>query len=224
MKIVLNTQDSELINKFISYSKKLINIEIMPVVVERLFFDHIKIGDIDAYIIDISDYSQKAIDFIKKKYQYVPICIIGENIMNINNGDIYLFKKIELNLLFDIIIKNIVIYIDNFKFLKKLTAKTSDKILFGPSCIYDPMRRTIFYNSKEISKLSQKSGGILEILCSNYGNIVKKDVILEKLWRKSDYFTSRSMDVYVTNIRKIFKENNVPLNIKNFSGIGLVLE
>ena len=82
----------------------------------------------------------------------------------------------------------------------------------------------LYRRNKEITKLSEKQGGILEMLASNYGNAVKKDLILEKVWRKNDYYSSRSMDVYITGIRKIFKENKIKLQIKNISGVGLILE
>ena len=77
---------------------------------------------------------------------------------------------------------------------------------------------------KEIKKFSIKEGGILEILASNYGNVVKKEIILEKLWRKNDYFAGRSMDVYISYLRKTFKDNKIKLSIKNIAGIGLILE
>jgi DNA-binding response OmpR family regulator len=69
-----------------------------------------------------------------------------------------------------------------------------------------------------------KAGGIIELLAINYGQVVKKEVILEKVWRKSDYFAGRSMDVYVTNLRNTLRNNKIKLSIKNISGIGLILE
>jgi two-component system, OmpR family, response regulator len=100
--------------------------------------------------------------------------------------------------------------------------KQKEKIEFA-NCVYDPNLRTLYYRNKEISKLSEKTGGIIEILASNFGKLVKKELILEKIWFKSDYFSSRSMDVYITNIRKLFKQNNIELKIKNVSKSGLII-
>ena len=47
---------------------------------------------------------------------------------------------------------------------------------------------------------------------------------MEKVWQKSDYFSGRSMDVYVTHLRRLFEKNGIKLEIKNISGIGLTLE
>ena len=99
----------------------------------------------------------------------------------------------------------------------------ADVIEFG-NCRYDPTRRTLFFKEKEVKKLSAKEGGIMEILSSNYGEVVKREIILEKVWHKDDYFAGRSMDVYVTNLRKLFAAKSVFLSIKNISGVGLILE
>ena len=96
-------------------------------------------------------------------------------------------------------------------------------IEFG-QCKYDPTRRTLSYKDKEIKKLSAKEGGILEVLSSNFGEVVKKEIILEKVWHKSDYFSGRSMDVYVTHLRRLLRDNEIDMNIQNISGVGLILE
>jgi DNA-binding response OmpR family regulator len=107
--------------------------------------------------------------------------------------------------------------------MQRLTAKMNDKIEFG-QCIYDPTRRMLSHNGVDIKKLSAKEGGILEILAINFGQVVKKEVILEKVWRKTDYFAGRSMDVYITYLRNTLKENEINLTITNISGVGLILE
>jgi hypothetical protein len=223
MKIVLNTQNINLQNDFLVASKDIS--EIIIAKAEKMLFDTIKIGDVNAFVLDNNTlYIQKAIDFIKKKHPYIPVIILGnEKITNINNADIYISYIYDHSFLFNIIIKNLVNYENNFFTLQRLTAKITKKVYFGV-CMYDPNRRMIYHQNKEILKISEKSGGILEMLASNYGKIVKKDLILERVWRKNDYYSSRSMDVYVTGLRKIFRENNIDIKIKNISGVGLILE
>ena len=99
----------------------------------------------------------------------------------------------------------------------------SDVISFG-ACKYDPSRRSLSFNDKHVKKCSKKEGGILEVLASHVGVLVKKEVILEKVWHKSDYYAGRSMDVYVSHLRKLFEENDIPFTIKNISGKGLILD
>lgn len=223
MKIVLNTQSSNLLDDFIHLSKKDV-VEIINAKLEKILFDSISVGDVNAFVIENStNYSQKAIDFIKKKHPYIPVIIIGNNVHELNNGDVYLPTQENSKEFYSLIYKNVLSYQNNFKALQRLTTKIKEKIKFG-DCIYDPNQRTLYHKGKEVSKFSVKSGGIIEMLASNYGKLVKKELILEKVWLKSDYFSSRSMDVYVTNIRKVFRENKINMKIKNISKAGLILE
>lgn len=240
MKIVLNTPDSDLLNYFIRASKtpNIVpndfedkNIDLLFSRVEAGIFDNISDSGVDAYIINVPvSYSQKSVDFIKKKHPYIPIVLFGpvENLEEIAGADIYIpyyGHKVEeaLTTLFRLMVWNIGNYLRNFAKLRKLTTKMSSVIEFG-QCKYDPTRRTLSYKNKEIKKLSAKEGGILEVLSSNFGEVVKKEIILEKVWHKSDYFSGRSMDVYVTHLRRLLRDNEIDMNIKNISGVGLILE
>jgi DNA-binding winged helix-turn-helix (wHTH) protein len=242
MKIVLNTQNVDLINYFIRISKTANNfpagyedrkVEIQHSRVENGLFESISDPSVDVYLIGIpSSYSQKAVDFIKKKTPYIPVILFGptEKLSDVAGADIYLpfcdrleNQEILMAKFFDLVVWNASNYLRNFAKLRKLTTKMSKAIEFG-QCKYDPTRRTLSYKDKELKKLSAKEGGILEILASNFGEVVKKEIILEKVWHKSDYFSGRSMDVYVTHLRRLLKENDVDMTIKNISGVGLILE
>ncbi|HRT03775.1 MAG TPA: winged helix-turn-helix domain-containing protein [Candidatus Diapherotrites archaeon] len=236
MKIVLNTQKSELLNYFINSSKNSSfgfdnkKVEIYGSRVENGLFEYIGDSSIDAYVIESSmSYAKRAIDFIKKKTPYIPVILFGtpESIIEISGADIYIplcnDSDEHFGYFYQISIKNILNYIYNFDKLNKLTMKIKDIVEFG-NCKYDPNRRILLHNGEEIKKLSAKEGGIIEVLGSNFGEVVKKEIILEKVWHKSDYFSGRSMDVYITHLRNLFKEKGINLSIKNISGIGLILE
>jgi hypothetical protein len=247
MKIVIYTQDQDLFSIFNKFSSSQIQsdstflskgtFEIIIVKTEKYLFDHISDSQIDAFSINVpSSFSKKAIDFIKRKNPYIPISLFGleKNLLEISGADIYLpilFNDIENSeekkslyyLSYQLIVQNTSIYLQNFDKLKKLTTTIQNVIEFN-DCKYDPTRRILYYNDKEIKKLSAKEGGILEILSSNYGQVIKRDIILEKVWHKSDYFSGRSMDVYLTHLRKVFTDNKIGSNIKNISGVGLILE
>lgn len=246
MKIAIYTQDIDIINLFNRYTKNSSSgssykdsvilvreaTEIITVRTEKAFFDLIADDSIDGFAISLpATFCKKSIDFIKRKSTYVPVLVFGElkDVVTIPGADIYLpFKELEdkefsYRALFEIIISNISTYSRNFSKLRKLMTQMSDVIEFS-TCSYDPTRRMLSYNGKEVKKLSAKEGGILEILSSNFGQVVKKEIILEKVWKKDDYFSGRSMDVYVTHLRRLFSEHDIKLNIKNISGVGLILE
>jgi len=225
MKIVLNTENTELFNAF-SRIVKDSDHQIINAKVETVLFDTIEKNNVDAYVLSVfTPYFKKAVEFVKKNNPYTPVIgIIPHGAITPNIPvDLYVTQTELHEVLVQSIMYNISTYIKTFATLKKLTAKMHDKIEFGV-CMYDPTRRILYHKGKEIKKLSAKEGGILEVLASNYGQVIKKEVILEKVWRKSDYFAGRSMDVYITYLRNTLKNNKIKLTIKNISGIGLILE
>jgi len=224
MKIALSTQDSEFYNIFFRICKDAEH-NIINAKVESVLFDIIENETADAFIIDCDNlYFKKAVDFIKKRSPYIPIIGIlsSGNVPNIP-ADIYMDMSISYRIFSETVLHNISTYIKTFTTLKKLTTKMHEKIEFG-NCVYDPTRMILYHKGVEIKKLSPKEGGILEILAINYGDVVKKNVILEKVWRKTDYFAGRSMDVYITYLRNTLRNNQIALKITNVSGIGLILE
>jgi len=68
-----------------------------------------------------------------------------------------------------------------------------------------------------------KEAAILKLLCEHKGRILDRKNTLKKLWGESDYFTRRSMDVFISRLRKYLSEDPA-IEIKNVHGKGYVLE
>lgn len=71
-------------------------------------------------------------------------------------------------------------------------------------------------------KLSPKEAGLLRLLCINKNELLSREEALQKLWGDDDYFTARSMDVYVTKLRKYLSSDDT-VEIKNIHGSGFIL-
>ncbi len=71
--------------------------------------------------------------------------------------------------------------------------------------------------------LTRKESALLELLCKNKNNLLPREVALEVVWGKNDYFIGRSMDVFITKLRKYLKPDPA-LSITNVHGIGFKLE
>lgn len=71
-------------------------------------------------------------------------------------------------------------------------------------------------------KLSPKEGQLLELLAINPNALISREMALKKIWGADDYFTARSMDVYITKLRK-FLADDPALTIKNIHGSGFQL-
>lgn len=71
-------------------------------------------------------------------------------------------------------------------------------------------------------KLSTKENDLLQLLFQSVGEIVPREKALNEVWGRSDYFTSKSMDVYITKIRKMLA-NGSDLVLENIHGYGFKL-
>ena len=71
--------------------------------------------------------------------------------------------------------------------------------------------------------LTKKEAQILKILCKFVNQVVPRDVVLNAVWGQDDYFVGRSLDVFITKLRKYFKEDE-SIQILNIHGIGFKLE
>jgi DNA-binding response OmpR family regulator len=71
--------------------------------------------------------------------------------------------------------------------------------------------------------LTKKEAEVLRLLCVNKNQVVRRDFALKLIWGENDYFMGRSMDVYITKLRKILKEDPA-VNILNIHRTGFKLE
>ena len=73
-----------------------------------------------------------------------------------------------------------------------------------------------------VSKLTDKGIAIFKILLKNKNTLVKRNDILLTIWGKTDYFTGRSMDVYMCKLRKALSTAE-GISIENKHGHGFTL-
>ncbi len=74
----------------------------------------------------------------------------------------------------------------------------------------------------EIQKLSPKESCLLQLMCKNINNITSRETALKSIWGDDNYFTTRSMDVFVTKLRKFLKDDT-RIEISNIHGNGYIL-
>jgi DNA-binding response OmpR family regulator len=56
-------------------------------------------------------------------------------------------------------------------------------------------------------QLSPKEGALLTLLCQFKNDLLPRSLALKKIWKDDNYFTGRSMDVYITKLRKYFQDD-----------------
>lgn len=90
------------------------------------------------------------------------------------------------------------------------------------SFLFDPKLRQITRDGK-IVQLSPKESELLGLLCQHVNGLLPRETALLRIWGDDGYFTARSMDVFITRLRKYLAEDQ-NVEIKNIHGSGFSLE
>lgn len=70
--------------------------------------------------------------------------------------------------------------------------------------------------------LTEREANLLRLLCLHKNQVVTREVLLKSIWGKDDYFTGRSMDVFISKLRKYLSEDE-SIKIQVVHGIGFKL-
>ena len=94
------------------------------------------------------------------------------------------------------------------------------ELKFGNSTF--DQRNLIYTCNEDRQSLTQMEGNLLGLLLKNKNELVKREDILEEIWGENDYFKGRSLDVFITRLRKYLKSDQA-LEIRNHHGVGFSL-
>lgn len=183
-------------------------------------FDH---GVFDVCILDVMlpevDGFQVA-THIRKFNERVPILFLTAKSMKEDRlrgfeigGDDYITKPFSIEEL---------IYRINV-FLKRSTAseKLPDQVRIG-GFILDCANLEL-KNKSDTRRLTQKEMQVLQLLGVNINAVVERPKILRHVWGDDDYFMGRSLDVFISRLRKYLKMDQ-NLEIVNYHGVGFKLK
>jgi DNA-binding response OmpR family regulator len=103
--------------------------------------------------------------------------------------------------------------------------KRSHKKILAPSPFYtignyqfDAANYRVF-NLEETIILTQRESDLLKLFLDHKNQVLKREAILKALWGEDDYFMGRSLDVFISRLRKIFAGQE-GITIENLHGIG----
>ncbi|MEN0048933.1 MAG: response regulator transcription factor [Bacteroidota bacterium] len=86
---------------------------------------------------------------------------------------------------------------------------------------FDCIKQTL-RSSQEVRKLTHREAEILHLLCQHQNQVLERKTVLLQLWGDDTFFNARSMDVFITKLRKYFK-TDPKVEIVNVRGIGYKL-
>jgi len=132
-----------------------------------------------------------------------------------SGGDDYLTKPFsveELQLRIKALLKRVNIKMD----------KPEDKVLPLGIFLFDTENICLIINENKRS-LTKKEAQILKLLYKFKGQVLPREVILNAVWGQDDYFVGRSLDVFITKLRKYLRDDE-SITLSNIHGVGFKLE
>ncbi|MCD0468637.1 response regulator transcription factor [Flavobacterium sp. JAS] len=127
-------------------------------------------------------------------------------------ADDYIIKPFEVD--------ELILRLQNI--LKRIEQKRTldgNNIIEIGSYIFDNERLTL-NNKNHVQQLTEMEASLIEYLYLNHNQLLKRDQILMSIWKKDDYFSGRSMDVFISRLRKYFN-SDPKISIESVRNIGL---
>ena len=100
--------------------------------------------------------------------------------------------------------------------------KPGNKIIYFGQSSFDTHNLVYSQGEKKFG-LTQMEAQLLKLLLDNENELVSREHILEEIWGENDYFKGRSLDVFITRLRKYLKNDSL-ISIKNHHGVGFCLQ
>lgn len=153
---------------------------------------------------------------LKKQHPDLPVLFLTaladshSRIAGLKLADDYLSKPFNL--------EELLLRIKNL--LKRYDAQAINVFAFGEFEI-NFLSLYIKTKTETITSLSQREWQLLNLLVSKKNLVVSRDEIVEKLWSPNENYSSRTIDNYILNFRKIFESNKrAPQYIQSIRGVG----
>ncbi|MES1216464.1 MAG: response regulator transcription factor [Bacteroidota bacterium] len=109
--------------------------------------------------------------------------------------------------------------------MRRVSPETNDKanhqFIIG-KYVFDFNNQVLMIGDKK-QFITVKEAAVLKLLCEHKGKILDRKQALKRLWGESDYFTRRSMDVFISHLRKYLSDDPA-IEIKNVHGKGYILQ
>ena len=88
---------------------------------------------------------------------------------------------------------------------------------------FDTRRQPLSIGDKQ-TKLTTKESELLTMLCTHVNDVLERELALKTIWIDDNYFNARSMDVYITKLRKHLKDDpNIEINNVHGKGYRLIV-
>lgn len=116
--------------------------------------------------------------------------------------------------------EELIVRINNL--LHRTQVQKASEVLIIGNYTFDFPKQTLQFNSEEKVQLTHREAHLLFHLLKNKNQVLDRSLILNKLWGNDDFFSARSMDVFITKLRKKLNKDE-QIQILNVRGFGYKL-
>lgn len=116
--------------------------------------------------------------------------------------------------------EELIVRINNL--LNRIKTKTNQEIISLGDYIFNFPKQSLSYLNEPAILLTHRESQLLFHLIKNKNQVLDRSLILKKLWDNDDFFSARSMDVFITKLRKKLSKDQ-SIKIVNARGIGYKL-
>ena len=139
-----------------------------------------------------------------------------EDIINgfLSGGDDYIIKPFKFN---ELLMRIKV-------FLRRSTGQIKEETFTNltNTTRFDYLNLVLQINNSKF-QLTSREGDLLQLLASNKNQLLKREDILLEIWGDDDYFLGRSLDVFISRLRKYMADDHA-IEIRNHHGVGFTLK
>lgn len=159
---------------------------------------------------------------IRKENQDIPILFLSAKTLKEDRikgltlgGDDYITKPFS--------IEELVLKIEVFLKRNKVQKVETPNSIAELGKFYFDFDNLELSENDSAQRLTLREAELLHLFCQNKNKLLKKEDILNTIWKDDSYFLSRSLDVFVSRLRKYLK-NDGRLKIENIHGVGFIFK
>ena len=139
--------------------------------------------------------------------------LLEDKVKGLKLGQDYLSKPFEM--------EELILRIENVLSRSSIIDDKAEKQFTIGLYSFDYVNQSL-KNKNNSQRLTKKEADLLRLLCLHLNKVMPRELALKSIWGSNDYFNSRSMDVFISRIRKYLKDDE-KVQLLNIHGVGFKL-
>lgn len=155
---------------------------------------------------------------IREQNQHIPIIFLTAKVLQEDRieglkigGDDYITKPFS--------VEELVLRIKVFLKRKTINEENENQNDYKIGMFHFNFSQLLLDSDNGEQKLTHREAEVLKYLCERQNTVIKREDILTQIWGRDDYFLGRSLDVFITRLRKMLSADD-SLKIENVHGVG----